>query len=103
MVAITVEALVGAADLLGIGKEASLNEIRARYHELIKVWHPDVSREDPTTSHEMTVRLTAAYDLLCEYCSSHAVSFRPGDLARDLGTARTDYWTERFGDDPIWG
>jgi len=103
MPAITAEALRGAADLLGIGETASLDEIRARYHSAIRVQHPDVPQEDPVASHEMTVRLTAAYELLVEYCSSRPVSFRPGDLTRDLGSASADYWTERFGDDPIWG
>ena len=103
MAEMTAGALREAADVLGVRERASLNEIRARYHELIKEWHPDVSRSDPAVSHEMTVRLTAAHDLLCEYCFARAVSFRPVDLARDLGSAPADYWTERFGDDPIWG
>ncbi|NLX48614.1 MAG: J domain-containing protein [Methanospirillum sp.] len=103
MATITAEALRSAADLLGIGEEASLNEIRSRYHGAIRTWHPDVSGEDPEVSHEMTVRLTAAYDLLSGYCLNRPVSFRPGDLARDLEAAPADYWTERFGQDPIWG
>ncbi len=103
MAEMTAGALREAADVLGVRERASLNEIRARYHESIKEWHPDVSRSDPAVSHEMTVRLTAAYELLCAYCLNHVFSFVPGDLARELETAPADYWTERFGDDPIWG
>jgi curved DNA-binding protein CbpA len=36
-----------AADMLGILEKASPNEIRQKYHEQIKTWHPDVSTMDP--------------------------------------------------------
>lgn len=100
---ITAEALCKAAKLLGIGNKASLNEIRSRYYERIREWHPDVSRNDPAASHEMTIRLKKAYDLLVEYCMNHSFSFRIEDLANDLEQSPADFWMERFGDDPIWG
>lgn len=100
---ITAEALCEAATLLGIGNKASLNEIRSRYYERIREWHPDVSLNDPAASHEMTIRLKKAYDLLVEYCMNHSFSFRIEDLAKDLEQSPADFWMERFGDDPIWG
>jgi hypothetical protein len=103
MAAITARALREAAVLLGIQERASLSEIRLRYHEQIREWHPDVSQKDPATSHEMTIRLTDAYDLLVDYCMNHSFSFRIEDLAKDLEQNPVDYWMERFGDDPIWG
>lgn len=50
MVTITAWWLREAADLLGIPDRASLNEIRARYSERIREWHPDVPqiRRSPT-------------------------------------------------------
>jgi hypothetical protein len=51
----------------------------------------------------MTIRLKKAYDLLVDYCMNHTFSFQLEDLARDLEQSPADYWTERFGDDPIWG
>jgi len=103
MAAITAQALSEAAALLGIQKRASHNEIRIRYHERIKEWHPDVSKNDPAVPHEMTVRLKATYDLLTDYCMNYTFSFRIEDLVKDLEQSPADYWTERFGDDPIWG
>jgi preprotein translocase subunit Sec63 len=102
MAEITAEALREAAEILGIQERASLNEIRSCYYEQIKVWHPDVSMKDPAMSHEMTIRLKKAYDLLVDYCMNHTFSFRIEDLARDLEQSPADYWMERFGDDPIW-
>jgi DnaJ-class molecular chaperone len=37
-----------AAGVLGITGKESLNGIHARFHALIKEWHPDVSQHDPT-------------------------------------------------------
>jgi DnaJ-class molecular chaperone len=103
MAAITAESVNEAAKLLGIPERASLNEIRIHYYELIKEWHPDVSQNDPGVSHEMTIRLKDAYDLLVDYCMNHRFSFRTADLAKNLEDSPADYWTKRFGDDPIWG
>jgi DnaJ-class molecular chaperone len=100
---VTPAALREAAEVLGIGERASLHEIRRKYYEEIKRWHPDVSDQDPAVSHEMTIRLKAAYDLLLDYCMNHVFSFRNEDLAQDLEKNPADYWMERFGDDPIWG
>ena len=95
-------ALKEAAELLGIEGRTSLNEIRTRYHERVREWHPDMSQQDPAVSHEMMIRVKDAYDLLSDYCMNHAFSFRVRDLARDLELSQTEYWMERFGD-PVWG
>lgn len=103
MVEVTPEALREAAELLGIGGRASFNDIRQAYHEQIKKWHPDVSTQDPSMSHDMTIRLKMAHDLLVDYCMNHTFSFSIEDLAKDLELSPADFWMERFGDDPIWG
>lgn len=103
MAAVTAEDIKAAAEVLGIRDSASLNDIKRRYHERMREWHPDVSQNDPVKSHEMTLRLIEAYDLLANYCKNKAVSFRIEDLTEDLGQNPARYWMERFGDDPIWG
>lgn len=99
---ITAKMVREAADVLGIRERATLNEIRSHYRERIKEWHPDVSKNDLAESHAMTIRLNVAYDLLSDYCLNHTFSFQMEDLAKDLVLNPTDYWMERFGDDPIW-
>ena len=81
MAAVTAGQVREAAEVLGIRDRASLNDIRRRYHERIREWHPDVSQNDPEESHEMTLRLRGAYDLLVDYCMNQRVSFRIEDLA----------------------
>ena len=103
MAAVTAEQVREAAGVLGIRDRASLNEIRRRYHDRIKEWHPDVSQNDPVKSHETTLRLKEAYDLLVDYCMNRTFSFRTEDIAEGLGQNPTRHWMDRFGDDPIWG
>jgi preprotein translocase subunit Sec63 len=76
MVEVTPEALMEAAELLGIGGRASFNEIRQAYHEQIRKWHPDVSTQDPAVSHDTTIRVKMAYTLLVDYCMNHTFSFK---------------------------
>jgi len=100
---ITAESLREAADLIGISGEASLCEIQRSYYERIKEWHPDVSKHDPAQAHEMTIRLRAAYDSLCNYCMNYPFSFQIEDLEKNLEQSPAEYWKRRFGNDPIWG
>ena len=92
-----------AADILGIAEQASINEIRSRYHALVKEWHPDVSDYDSEDTHNTMVRLNDAYDILIDYCMQVEISFRPEDLMQTTETDPMDTWMERYGDDPIWG
>ena len=103
MADVTPADLKEAAGMLGIREKASLNEIRYKYHEQVRTWHPDVSTVDPVMSHEMMIRMKEAYDLLVDSCMNDVFSFRIEDLARDLELSPVDFWMERFGDDPIYG
>jgi curved DNA-binding protein CbpA len=91
-----------AAKILGIGDRASMFEIRSRFHTLMKEWHPDVSQADPSESHEMTIKLKEAYDILADYCLNYEISFRPDEIRQNIKKIPTEYWIDHFGDDPIW-
>lgn len=92
-----------AADILGIKNQATINEIRSRYHTLVKEWHPDVSQHDPEDTHTTMIRINDAYDVLIEYCMNYEFSFRPEDLNGYTVENSVDSWMARYGDDPIWG
>ena len=69
---------------------------------VIRKWHPDVSDQAPALSHEMSIRLRKAYDLLTDYCMNRPFSFRIEDLSREVEKDPMDIWMERFGNDPFW-
>lgn len=98
----TAMAVREAAGVLGITGGASLNEIRHRYRELMKEWHPDAAKSDPASSHQRAVTLNGAYELLFDYCTNHRFSFRLEDIKATMGKTPGEYWMERFGDDPLW-
>jgi hypothetical protein len=103
MAAASARAIRDAALTLGITDRASLNAIHHRFHELVRQHHPDVSDREPEHAHEMFIRLKESYDLLVDYCMSRELSFRMEDLSRDTDRDAGEFWTSRFGDDPIWG
>jgi hypothetical protein len=92
-----------AAAVFSFNGTASLNEIHARYRELVREWHPDVSGHGPDQSHEMFIRIKEAYDILVNYCINYQISFRPEDIRKGSGYDSREFWMEHFGDDPIWG
>ncbi len=92
-----------AAMVFGFSGGASLNEVHARYRELAKEWHPDVSQHDPGLSHDTFIRIKDAYDILVDYCLNYEISFRPEDIRKGTGYDSREFWMSRFGEDPIWG
>lgn len=86
-----------ALRVLGLGKRATLKEIKARHRELVKRHHPDTGNAyDP----EMIRQVNAAYRMLFDYVSAYRFSFaeeefyeqNPEELIRI-----------QFADDPLWG
>lgn len=92
-----------AAEVLGITGTSSLNGIHARFRELAKEWHPDVSQYDPDLSHETFIRIKEAYDILVEYGMNYELSFRVEDIRKGTDYDSREFWMAHFGDDPIWG
>jgi len=92
-----------AAEMLGITGRESLNGLHARFRELVKEWHPDVSQHDPELSHITFIRIKEAYDILVNYGMNFELSFRPEDIREGTNYNSREFWMSRFGNDPIWG
>ncbi len=103
MTARSVMTVPEAAEVLGITGPTSLNSIHARFHELIKEWHPDVSQYDPDISHDTFIRIKEAYDILLKYGMNYELSFREEDIRKSTDYDLREFWIAHFGDDPIWG
>jgi DnaJ-class molecular chaperone len=92
-----------AAGVLGFTGGASMNAVHARYRELAKTWHPDISHHDRSLSHDTFIRIKEAHDILTDYCMNYEISFRPEDIRKGTGYDSKEFWMSRFGNDPIWG
>ena len=89
------EQLDWARKQLELPEIASINQIKEKYRELSKKWHPDHCKDNPAECHRMQQRLNTAYDTLMNYCNSFQYSFMREDVER-FPTGE-DFWWERFG------
>jgi len=62
-----------ALSTLGLDEMASFEEIKSRYKKLVKRWHPDANRSDPTAGDRLK-RINAAYACLKGGTQSRSVS-----------------------------
>ena len=89
------EQLDQARKTLDLPEISTINQIKHKYRELSKQWHPDRCRQDPVKGHEMQQRLNSAYQTLMSYCNNYEYSFRKEDVEKY--PAGEDFWWERFG------
>lgn len=68
--------------LLGLGKSATLREIRRAYRKLAHRHHPDKHNRDNVVESETMKQLNRAYKLLTDYCNDYKYSFEEDDIAR---------------------
>jgi tetratricopeptide (TPR) repeat protein len=70
--------------LLGICREASLDELKTAYRLLARKWHPDLNPDD-TEAHQRFITLSQAYQTLLTYLCSR--SPLPSSAEPDRSTA----------------
>jgi hypothetical protein len=91
--------ILAAKALLGLGGQASLQEIKAAYRKLAKECHPDLAGQ---TAESGSMReLSAAYAVLLAYCSTFRFPLVPSEGSEPMDPE--DWWLDRFGEDPLWG
>ncbi|NCD26428.1 MAG: J domain-containing protein [Deltaproteobacteria bacterium] len=93
--------IIEAKELLDLPERASMDDIKAQYRKLVGYWHPDRGNDDEAACNEMTSRLNAAYRTILLYCDQYRYSFAREEIEHYL--SEEDWWTERFGNDPLWG
>ena len=95
------EQITEARKLLELPERASMEEIKANYRNLMRQWHPDISKETKEKCSAVTAKIIAAYDIISEYCSHYKFSFSKEEVR--LNSSEEEWWLERFGNDPFWG
>jgi DnaJ-class molecular chaperone len=95
------EEITKARKVLGINEVATLQEVKNRYRELLKKWHPDLSDENKDMRREKTIEIIHAHRLLLNYCEQYRFSFSREEVEKYISPE--EMWAKRFGQDPIWG
>ncbi len=92
--------IIEARELFGLESKATLKEIKQAYRRMAKIYHPDLATDSSRASIVQMHEITAAYDVLLDYCES----FRfPLTLEDPDSLDAEDWWFDRFGRDPLWG
>ncbi|PIE60135.1 MAG: molecular chaperone DnaJ [Desulfobulbus propionicus] len=93
-----------AKNILCLGEDATLSEIKQAYHALSKKYHPDrVSRGDGDREGEQMYHLTEAYELLMKYCTQYRFPLEPPENEPLEIYDPEEWWKARFGEEPVWG
>ncbi len=91
----------GALQILGLYESATVMEIKNRYRELLKEWHPDLCGGDENIRKEKTIEIINAYRIIMDYCEHYRFSFSREEVEKYISPE--ELWTIQFGKDPIWG
>ncbi len=92
-----------ARDILHLGDDATLAEIKRAYHRLSKRYHPDSAQGKGQGNTDKMYQLTAAYEQLMQYCAEYRFPLTPSGKEELDQCDPEDWWQERFGEDPLWG
>ena len=94
-----------ARKTLGLPMRANISQIRDKYRELSKTWHPDLNQQpgpesppvqQPEMQHQkMQQNINAAYKVLMDYCGAFQFSFEQQDIREN--PSGEDFWWEHFG------
>ncbi|NVN90791.1 MAG: J domain-containing protein [Desulfuromonadales bacterium] len=83
--------------VFGLGERATRSEIKARYRQLVKKYHPDVGDEHDNDRIRM---INAAYQVLLAYIESFRFSFAEDEFYEQNPDERL---RRQFMNDPLWG
>jgi len=95
------EEITKALQILGLYEFATLKEIKNKYRELLKEWHPDLCRVNEDIRKEKTIEIINAYRIIMDYCEQYRFSFSQEEIGKYISA--DEFWAKRFGSDPIWG
>jgi DnaJ-class molecular chaperone len=88
-----------ARRLLGLGEDASLEEIKDAYRNLSLKYHPDRCKEpDKKNCEEKFKRINHAKDIIMNYCASYRFSFKEAEVKKNVMDRETYEHLKRFYD-----
>jgi len=85
-----------AKSLLGLREKSSLKEIKNRYKNLMKKWHPDKHRDDIEKATQMSMQINEAYKTILDYTSNYEYPFDEESIKKSTYTLN-EWWNDKFG------
>ncbi len=89
-----------ARKLLGLGKEATLEEIKKAYRELALKYHPDRCKDEKEKKEceEIFKKISEAAEIIMQYCANYKYSFKKEDVKKVIMDREYEH-LKRFYDD----
>ncbi|KAI7906018.1 DnaJ domain-containing protein [Cokeromyces recurvatus] len=78
-------------EILGVGRYSTQKEIRNRYLQLCKIYHPDINKNSKVDFTEITV----AYNMLTKQHTNNYYQHRPSAYSSHTTIIDTKLWTRR--------
>lgn len=85
-----------AKSLLGLRETSTTKEIKNKYKNLMKKWHPDKHKDDPEKATKMSVMINEAYEIIMNYCNSYEYAFDEESIKQKTYTPQ-EWWHDKFG------
>ena len=88
-----------ARKILGLGEDATIEEIKQAYRKLALKYHPDRWKDEKRKeSEEMSKKINHAKDILAAYCAGYRYSFKEKDIKKSTMDKETYEHLKRFYD-----
>ncbi|WP_457747071.1 J domain-containing protein [Sulfurimonas sp.] len=85
-----------AKSLLGLREKSSLKEIKNKYRNLMKKWHPDKHKDEIEKATKMSAQINEAYKTILEYTSSYEYPFDEESIKKSTYSPQ-EWWHDKFG------
>ncbi len=85
-----------AKSLLGLREKSTLKEIKDKYKNLIKRWHPDKFKDNVEKATKMSAKINEAYKTILEYTNHYEYPFDEESIKTKCQSP-SDWMKERFG------
>jgi len=85
-----------AKSLLGLREKSSLKEIKNKYKNLMKKWHPDKHKDDIEKATQMSMQINEAYKTILDYTSNYEYPFDEESIKKSTYTP-DEWWSDKFG------
>jgi len=95
------EEITGALQVLGLYEVATIKDIKKKYKDLLKEWHPDLHNGNKEICKEKTIEIIDAHRVVMDYCENYKFSFSREEIEKYMSPE--EFWAKRFWNDPIWG
>lgn len=90
------EKIIKAKTLLGLREKSSLKEIKLKYKNLMKKWHPDKHKDDVQKATQMSMLINEAYEIILDYCNNYEFSFEEEQIKK-ASYSPSQWWHDKFG------